>query len=334
MPAIAIDPTAPGPQLLAHAASILRRGGLVAFPTETVYGLGANALDEAAVMRIFEAKGRPSANPLIVHVADVRDARRLTTAWPAAADALAAAFWPGPLTIVLPKQPHVPDLVTAGLPNVALRVPAHGVARALLIAADLPIAAPSANRYTHLSPTTAAHVERALGDQVDLILDGGPTRVGIESAVIDLTGDVPRLLRPGIIAPEALRALLGELVVEDEGHSVAEGVARSSPGMSERHYAPRARLELFDASGRDAAIREAEAAAARGERVGALLLAPFCAPVHEVVRMPADPVAYAHSLYAALHQLDDAGCDRVFVEQVPTIGAWAGVRDRLERGAR
>ena len=227
----------------------------------------------------------------------------------------------------------MPDLVTAGLPSVALRVPAHGVARALLIAAGVPIAAPSANRYTQLSPTTAAHVERALGDRVDLILDAGPTRVGIESTVVDLTGDVPRLLRPGIIPPEALRALLGDLDVVADGHSVAEGTARSSPGLGERHYAPQARLHLFDAPGRATAIREAEAAAARGERIGALLLAPFCAPIHEIVRMPADPVAYAHALYAALHQLDDAGCDRVFVERVPTLDAWAGVRDRLERGA-
>ncbi|HEY0970121.1 MAG TPA: L-threonylcarbamoyladenylate synthase, partial [Gemmatimonadales bacterium] len=211
MPTIRVDPVSPGPQVLAHAASVLRRGGLVAFPTETVYGLGANALDSDAVARIYAAKGRPSFNPLIVHVADATAARTLATAWPEAAERLAAAFWPGPLTMVLPKQPRVTDLVTAGLPSVALRVPAHPVALALLRAAGIPIAAPSANRYTELSPTSAAHVERGLGDRVELILDAGPTRVGIESTVVDLTGERPVMLRPGIISADALAAVVGPL---------------------------------------------------------------------------------------------------------------------------
>ncbi|MHB1223981.1 MAG: L-threonylcarbamoyladenylate synthase [Gemmatimonadaceae bacterium] len=333
MATIRIDPSIPGPQLLAHAASILRRGGLVAFPTETVYGLGANALDAAAVARIFAAKGRPDFNPLIVHVTDTDAAREYTTAWPEEARALAAAFWPGPITLVLPKRDIIPDVVTAGLPSVALRVPSHPVARALLRAAGIPIAAPSANRYTELSPTTAAHVERALGDRGDLVRDGGPTRVGIESTVVDLSGPTPTLLRPGSLAPAALRAVVGPLEIPDNVIPDDPTVPRRSPGLVARHYAPRARLRLFDASERGDAAAIAERAAAGGESVGALLLAPLAAPVRHVVRMPADPAAYAHALYAALHRLDDDRCDLVLVERVPSGEAWAGVRDRLERAA-
>ncbi|HEX5520066.1 MAG TPA: L-threonylcarbamoyladenylate synthase, partial [Longimicrobiaceae bacterium] len=228
MPTITVDPSAPAAAALARAAAVLRRGGLVAFPTETVYGLGANALDADAVRRIFAAKGRPSYNPLIAHVAGAAAARELVTAWPDAAEQLAAAFWPGPLTLVLPKRAIVPDVVTAGLDTVAVRVPAHPVAHALLAAAGLPVAAPSANRFTQLSPTTAAHVERALGDRVDLILDGGPTTVGIESTVIDLSGERPVLLRPGSIALDALERIVGPL--ERPAASAAEA-PRPSPGM-------------------------------------------------------------------------------------------------------
>lgn len=333
MATIRIDPSIPGPQLLAHAASILRRGGLVAFPTETVYGLGANALDAAAVARIFAAKGRPDFNPLIVHVVDAAEARRYVTSWPETARALAAAFWPGPLTLVLPRHDVIPDVVTAGLPSVALRVPSHPVARALLEVAGVPIAAPSANRYTELSPTTAEHVERALGDRVDLILDGGPTRVGIESTVVDLVGPTPVLLRPGSLSAAALRAVVGTLEVPSDPIPREPTAPRRSPGLVARHYAPRARLHLLSGAGRDDAAAVAERAGERGEVVGALLLAPLAAPIRHIVRMPADPAAYAHSLYAALHQLDDAGCSLVLVERVPDDEAWAGVRDRLERAA-
>lgn len=333
MATIRIDPSSPGPQLLAHAASILHRGGLVAFPTETVYGLGANALDAAAVGRIFAAKGRPDFNPLIVHVPDADAAREYATAWPEAARALAAAFWPGPITLVLPKRDVIPDVVTAGLSSVGLRVPSHPVARALLKAAGIPIAAPSANRYTELSPTTAAHVEQALGDRVELVLDGGPTRVGIESTVVDLSGPTPVLLRPGSLSPAALRAVVGTLEIPDDPIPEDPTAPRRSPGMVARHYAPRARLRLFAGSERGDAAAMAERATAAGESVGALLLAPLAAPVRHVVRMPADPAAYAHALYAALHQLDDDGCSLVLVERVPDDEAWTGVRDRLERAS-
>lgn len=336
MPLLRIDPDHPPAHALAHAASLLRRGLLVAFPTETVYGLGANALDAAAVARIFAAKGRPSNNPLIVHVADAEAARALVTAWPERAERLAAAFWPGPLTLVLPRQAVVPDLVTAGLQTVAVRVPAHPVALALLRAAAIPIAAPSANRSTELSPTTAQHVAQALGKQVQLILDAGPTSVGIESTVVDLSGPVPRVLRPGSLSAELLSEALGEPV-----HAAADPTdptaPRAAPGMLERHYAPRATLLVLDATDdgtRDAALARARDAIARGERVGALLIGPAPVPATHPVRMPADPAAYAQRLYATLHDLDAAGCALVLVEAVPEAGAWAGVRDRLRRAGR
>ena len=241
-----MDAGHPGPQLLAHAASVIRRGGLVAFPTETVYGLGANALDAAAVARIFAAKGRPSFNPLIVHVPAVAQAQELVTDWPEVAEQLARAFWPGPLTLVLGKRDVVPDIVTAGLANVAVRVPSHPIALALLRAARRPIAAPSANRYTRLSPTTAAHVAASLGDAVDLVIDGGPTTVGIESTVVDVTGPVPRLLRPGMLGLDALRAVVGEVAPPVAAPAVDDEAPRPSPGMTARHYAPHASDSLGD----------------------------------------------------------------------------------------
>ncbi len=333
MPTIRIAPSAPGPQLLAHAASILRRGGLVAFPTETVYGLGANALDPEAVARIYAVKGRPEFNPLIVHVLDTAAAREHASQWPEIADALAAAFWPGPLTLVVPKRDTIPDAVTAGLPNVALRVPSHAVTRGLLRAAGIPIAAPSANRYMELSPTTAAHVEQALGDQVELVLDGGPTRVGIESTVVDLCPPTPVLLRPGIISAEVLRSVIGRLAVASSVDHDDSTTPRRSPGLAARHYAPRARVHLFGDGERAIAATIAARAASEGSTVGALLLAPLDGQIDHAVRMPADPAAYAHGLYAALHRLDEVGCSLILVERVPHDDAWAGVRDRLERGA-
>lgn len=349
MPTRTLDPHAPDPAVIAEAAAVLRAGGLVAFPTETVYGLGADALNAAAVRRIFQAKGRPSFNPLIAHVADAAAARALVAHWPEAAERLAAAFWPGPLTLVLPKRDVVPDEVTAGLPAVAVRMPAHPVARALLAAAGTPVAAPSANRFTELSPTLARHVEKALGDRVDLILDGGPTTVGIESTVVDLTGPRPALLRPGTLSPEAIAGVLGAPLAEAEAPARADA-PRLAPGMVERHYAPRAAVWLFDpgerggvaarlATQREAAEDGAAAGAAGGEgalRVGALLLTPWDqrpAPAVAVV-MPDTPEAYAQRLYAALHAVDDAGCAVVLVERPPDTPAWLGVRDRLERSAR
>ncbi|MFZ5623444.1 MAG: L-threonylcarbamoyladenylate synthase [Gemmatimonadota bacterium] len=330
---LVVDPARPDPAIIARAADVIRWGGLVAFPTETVYGLGANALDAAAVQRIFDAKGRPAYNPLIVHVPRAEAARELVTDWPAAAEQLATAFWPGPLTLVLPKRDLVPDLVTAGLPAVAIRIPRHPVALALLAASQLPIAAPSANRFTRVSPTTAQHVERGLGNRVDLILDGGPTQVGIESTVVDLTGDPPRVLRPGIIAVPELERVLGRSLGLAPP-TAPMGQARLSPGMVDRHYAPRAQVRLFGVADRAEAERVAHEAARRGEVVGAIVLGDAPGAVEHAIRLPPDPIGYAAGLYAALHRLDELRCHLILVEQVPPAPAWDGIRDRLARASR
>jgi L-threonylcarbamoyladenylate synthase len=327
-------PTLPAePSVIAEAARLLRAGELVAFPTETVYGLGAHALDERAVRRIFEAKNRPSYNPLIVHVSDVGEAKQVAAAWPLAAQRLAERFWPGPLTLVLTKQAVVPDIVTAGLESVAVRVPAHPVALALLREARIPIAAPSANRSTELSPTTARHVEKSLGDRVAMIVDGGPTAVGIESTVVDLTGERPRLLRPGAISADDLAPVIG--AVDRPAANPAGQAPRLAPGMMERHYAPRAVVRLYDPSDpRDVeqVRRLVREEVGRGGRVGMLAREQSAAfGAHDVVMMPQTPGAYARQLYATLHDLDDAGCTLIVVERVPADRAWAAVADRLER---
>ncbi len=320
-----VHPSRPAPGAIRAAARVLRAGGLVAFPTETVYGLGADALNQAAVKKIFAAKGRPATNPLIVHLSDSGAARELAGEWPAPAGALAKAFWPGPLTLVVPKRPEVPDQVTAGLGTVALRVPAHPVATALLREARLPLAAPSANRSGEVSPTTAAHVERALGDAVDMILDAGSTEVGIESTVVDLTGRWPVLLRPGGVSLERLRSVVGRLEVQEGAGE--PGVAQSSPGTLARHYAPRAKLRIV----------ERAALARLGQhqgRVGAVVLgAAGLSANARIIRLPDDPAGYARGLYAALHELDDSGCDLILVEGVPDTPGWEAVRDRLRRAA-
>ena len=325
MQILRVTPSAPDPVAIRQAAEIIRAGGLVAFPTETVYGLGANALDEQAVRRIYEAKGRPGNNPLIAHVPDAEVARGLARAWPPEAETLARRFWPGPLTLVLPKRSSIPDLVTAGLPAVAVRVPSHPVALALLRASQVPIAAPSANRFTELSPTTAEHVVKSLGDRVDLILDGGPTSVGIESTVLDLTGPVPRLLRPGMVTLAELEHAIGSIA---PAPAVSGSAPRLSPGMHERHYAPRARLELVTPAdvGR-------QTPTAGQSLTGALILSDLVWPVQHPMRMPRDPVEYASRLYAALHALDDLGCQVILVELPPPEAAWHGVHDRLRRAA-
>jgi L-threonylcarbamoyladenylate synthase len=326
MELLRVDPRSPDPAIIARAARALRDGGLVAFPTETVYGLGANALDPNAVERIYSAKGRPAYNPLIVHIADASDAPLIAAEWPGRAEKLARAFWPGPLTIVLPKKPNVPDGVTAGLPSVAVRVPAHPVARALLDAARIPVAAPSANRSMMLSPTTAAHVAKSLGDSVDLILDGGPTDVGIESTVIDLTTPTPTLLRPGMISAEAIGRIIGPI---DAAQRVEGDAARPSPGMLDRHYSPRARLLLVPAGEVESIVSFERAA---GRTVGALVISASSGDAN-TSRMPSTAAEYASRLYESLHAFDDAGCDVIVVERVPAGDEWAGVRDRLARAA-
>jgi L-threonylcarbamoyladenylate synthase len=329
MRVIAVDPTSPEQSVIEEAAEILRAGGLVAFPTETVYGLAANALDAAAVERIYSAKGRPSFNPLIVHVPDENGARALASVWPDRAARVAKEFWPGPLTIVLPKREKVPDNVTAGLDSVALRVPANPIALALLRAADTPLAAPSANRSTELSPTTARHVERSLGERVDLILDGGPTSVGIESTVLDLRSTRATLLRPGLIGAQELEAFVGPIVIPNE---VDDEGARPSPGMMERHYAPRAEVVLFETEDAGRIFDEARRLAEHG-RVGMLLRTVQNTGESQVIRMPTDPPGYARRLYAALHELDERGCSVVYVERPPNGSEWMGVRDRLDRAS-
>lgn len=305
------------PELLARAASILRAGGLVAFPTETVYGLGANALDARAVERIFDVKGRPQSSPLIVHVASVEMARSLSSHWPESAEKLAAAFWPGPLTLVVPKNPRIPDIVTAGLATVGLRHPDHPVAAALIREAGVPLAAPSANRFTALSPTTAEHVLKSLGDRIDLILDGGPTRVGIESTVLSLAGPRPRLLRPGMISRDQIEAVIGEI---DAGADTIEG-SHPAPGLHARHYCPLTPLFLVDG----ARLPE------RGRGAYLWLTHPLSADFSQ--QMPPDAPGYAAILFDTLHHLDERGFDWIAVERPPEWPEWAGVRDRLERAS-
>jgi len=300
-------------QAIRHGAALIRAGKLVAFPTETVYGLGANALDARAVGKIFEVKGRPSTSPLIVHVESREAAPDVVSEWPAAAEKLAREFWPGPLTLVLPKRACIPAIVTAGLPTVGLRVPANAHALALLVEAGVPIAAPSANRFTELSPTTAEHVRKSLGDSVDFILDGGPTQVGIESTVLALAGTRPLLLRPGMISIDQIESLVGKVEIAT---AAADG-SHPAPGLHPRHYSPRTRLVLdLPGNGR-----------------GAYLWLTRPASSARSMQMPADPAHYAATLYETLHRLDDEGFDWIAVEPPPDEPAWAGITDRLKRAA-
>ncbi|MBN9523476.1 threonylcarbamoyl-AMP synthase [bacterium] len=309
-----VDPTSPDPAVIARAAAVIRAGGLVAFPTETVYGLGANALDAAAVERVFVAKGRPATNPVIIHVAEVDDVRNVAADWPATAAALADRYWPGPLTLVLPKLPTVPDVVTAGGPTVAVRCPAHAVARELIRAAGVPIAAPSANRSTAVSPTHASHVLKGLAGRIDSVLDGGPCTGGIESTVVDLSGGLVRVLRPGLVTIPMIEAVVGRVtgIVAVEEH----GPARS-PGQMTKHYSPRTPVTLID-PGMTPLFQA-------GERVAILRL--------DGKRIPAEPTGYAAGLYAQLHELDAGTFDRILIEMPPDTPEWAGVRDRLTRAA-
>ena len=346
-----VDPRHPDPGVIGLAATMLRHGKLVAFPTETVYGLGANALDPDAVAAIYAAKGRPAWNPVIAHVPDVAAARALARTWPASAARLAAAFWPGPLTLVVPKAAQVPDVATAGLDAVALRVPDHPVALALLRAAGIPVAAPSANRFTQISPTTARHVQASLGDRIDCILDGGPCAVGIESTVVDCTGSDVVILRPGMITADDLaRALHGTgIAVRIAARTVSHGAgpeaggpALRSPGMADRHYAPQGDVWLFDPAQQDEVATALQARAATGAGTGAdtgpiralLRTATLPLPAGLVVPMPDDPAAYARRLYAALHDADADGAVLIVIERPPDDPRWSGVRDRLSRASR
>ena len=316
-----LTPNRPEPDAIAAAAARLRDGGLVAFPTETVYGLGVAALDAAAVRRLFAAKGRPADDPLIVHVADASGLSALVAEQPAIVDALAARFWPGPLTIVLRRSALVPNEVTAGLDTVAVRVPAHPVAQALLVAAGIPVAAPSANLFSRPSPTRASHVLEDLDGRIDMVLDGGPTQVGVESTVLDLSGGVPEVLRPGAVTLEMLRPLLPD--VRARAASGAAGPQRS-PGLLDRHYSPRAPLTLYEGPVDAVLARirlDVQAAEAAGRHVG--LLVP-----------DDDASATAVRLYATLRELDANGVDEIYARLPPVSdGLSDAVADRLRRAA-
>ena len=305
---------------LDEAVARLVAGELVAFPTETVYGLGALALDPAALRKIFAMKGRPPTHPLIAHVLDAAQAATLTTAWDARAQALAARFWPGPLTLVVPRAPSVPAELSGGKPTVAIRAPAHPLARELVRRVGQPLAAPSANRYQSLSPTTAAHVARAFADEDLLIVDGGPCAAGLESTVLDLTVSPPAVLRPGALPVAVLRALVPEVVTA--AGVVDDEAARHSPGQDAIHYAPRARLVLGTRQEALAVPGAALVLRGRGE-----------AARPDAIVLPDDAAGYGAALYATLHALDDAGARVIAVESPPDDEAWLAVADRLRRAA-
>jgi L-threonylcarbamoyladenylate synthase len=318
-----IRPLAPDRDGLARAARVLRAGGLVAFPTETVYGLGADAFDPTAIARVFAAKGRPADNPLIVHLADTAELPRVVARTTPLARALAEAFWPGPLTLVLAAGDHVPTATTGGLTTVAVRVPDHPVASALLTLADLPVAAPSANRSGRPSPTTAAHVAADLGTEVEVILDGGACPVGVESTVVDARGERPVVLREGTITREDLGLVAGPTPL------ATDAALAASPGTRYRHYAPRCALELAAPGGGPALARRL---AATGARVGLVAAGPAPAGVVPVATAR-DATELAQRLYAALRDAELAAVDVLVVESVPETGLGRAVMDRLRRAA-
>ena len=311
---------------IAQAVAVLRSGGLVAFPTETVYGLGADASNPEAVKKIYAAKGRPRNHPLIVHLARVEQVQDWAHSVSPAAQSLAARYWPGPLTLIVKRAAHVSDLVTGGQDTIALRVPSHAIAHALLDAFGGGIAAPSANRYGRVSATTAEHVRSELGDCVDCVLDGGAADVGIESTIVDVSGDAPTLLRPGHITAAMLEEVLGAPLA-------APGSASPrAPGMLAKHYAPQTPLMVMEA---DLVLELASSMVRQGQRVAVLArsaLQPVLAGVTWIAA-PHDAAGFAHDLYANLRALDRAGCNAILVEQPPVEAQWAAVLDRLMRAA-
>jgi L-threonylcarbamoyladenylate synthase len=338
---LSVDPSNPDPAVIEQAAALIRDGQLVAFPTETVYGLGANALDAHAVARIFVAKGRPSNDPIIVHIQALDQLSDVTTQVSDLAHALIDAFWPGPLTLVLPRNPRVPPNVSAGLPTVGVRMPSHPVALALIKAAAVPIAAPSANLFAHSSPTTARHVLDDLQSRISLILDAGPTSVGIESTIVDLSSDHPQVLRPGGVPLDAITRLIPGVQVSTRYVRSEDGPALS-PGMLLKHYSPRAELRLF--AGPDDRLRRALAQAAaelldQKRRVGLLVadedreaLAGLGVPVVSLGPL-ADLRHIARSLFAGLRELDSQGAHVILARAYPPTGIGLAISDRLLRAA-
>jgi L-threonylcarbamoyladenylate synthase len=314
-----------------RAAELLRAGEVVALPTETVYGLAANALDAAAVAKIYQAKGRPAQNPIIVHVAGGELVRRCVATWPAVAEDLARAFWPGPLTLVLPKAREIPGIVTAGGATVGVRWPSHPFIQAVIRECGFPLAAPSANRSGQLSPTNAEHVRKQLGGCIPLIVDGGQSQVGIESTVVDLTTRPPTVLRPGMIHDESLIAVTGDLV-GSRRLPASGGEPLRSPGLLEKHYAPKARLVVL--SWRDTAeLKSRLPHPGAGVHVVAHTNIPAAEGFAGVSVVPHDPEAFARALYAELHRCDEAGAEWIVVEAVPEAPLWRAIADRLKRAA-
>ena len=326
-----------------RASELLRAGEVVALPTETVYGLAANALDAEAVARSYEVKGRPAHNPIIVHVASVEMAKQCVADWPMAAEKLARAFWPGPLTLVLPRSEKIPGIVTAEGPTVGVRWPSHPFIQAVIRECGFPLAAPSANLSNQISPTNAAHVSKGLGGKIKLIVDGGQSQVGIESTVVDLTVDPARVLRPGIVHEESLRAVLGECgVALPGGHHAECGVKKGdasapfkSPGQLPRHYSPSAELKILSWRDGGDLLSKIKNQKSKMERIHVIAhtVIPSGEGFARVSVIPHDAEAFARAIYAELHQCDELGAERIIVEALPEGNEWHAIADRLKRAA-
>ncbi|PKL06027.1 MAG: threonylcarbamoyl-AMP synthase [Spirochaetae bacterium HGW-Spirochaetae-9] len=322
---------------LRKAGAALAAGKLVAIPTETVYGLGADAFNAIAVARVFEAKARPAFDPLIVHIANLADIDMVALSFPPKARLLAEALWPGPLTMILPKRNEVPDIVTSGLDTVAVRFPSHNLAQKIIAYSGTVIAAPSANPFGYISPTTAAHVARTLGDRIDFIVDGGPCTVGVESTVIDMTSDTPVLLRPGGMPLERIRDIVGEVVL-----STKKGGVIVSPGQLKSHYAPHAKLSLYDWKSLPDSIAASDLATASDRSAAIVFDAERAVALASTGRFQricvlsekGDMVEAAARLFALLHELDNLGFDTIHAERVPEEGLGRAVNDRLSRAAK
>jgi L-threonylcarbamoyladenylate synthase len=344
---VSVNAVRPETAIIGRAATLLREGKLVVFPTETVYGLGANALESSAVEQIFAAKERPYSDPLIAHIADERDLERLVADVSPLAQQLASAFWPGPLTLILPVGPQVPERVRAGLPTVAVRMPRHPVALSLIRAAGVPIAAPSANRFTHVSPTTAQHVLADLGGRVPLILDAGPCEVGVESTILDLSSEIPTILRPGGVSLESLRSILPRVRAPLRHMPIPTGgqeggAAQKAPGQLLIHYAPAVPTVLFEGTAeamRAALLAEVHHRVSRGERVGVLIADEDLAAFQEsgaslfALGSVTNPEQIATRLFSGLRSLEEAGVQVILCRSFAVQGLGLAVRDRLLKAA-
>jgi L-threonylcarbamoyladenylate synthase len=319
------------PAAAAFAAKLLRAGEVVAVPTETVYGLAADAHNAEAVKRIFEIKGRPARNPVIVHVGNLEMARACASSWSALAEKLARAFWPGPITLVLPKASSIPPVVTAGGQTVGIRWPAHPVVQAIILECQFPLAAPSANMSGRVSPTTAEHVRKAFHDRIPLIVDGGPSSVGIESTVLDISETPPRVLRPGMIGMEALLSVIEEV---QSGPLERDPIMRS-PGLLLKHYSPVGRLVIWSWRDQDELRSRVSSSGIPAGQAHIIAHTQIAAPTEfgAVSVLPREPEAYARAIYAQLHRCDEAGAGLIIIEELPGSPEWCALADRLRRAA-